>query len=171
MEKQQGPQSTQEGGGESVPRGRFENEEKEKGLVGRYRDEPGSTTVGNQPDAPTVVDTVPWLAEELLLQGGDESAFEELVRRHQQRVFRLLMRMMGNRDEAEEVAQEAFISLYRHGCKPIPRVQRVAQPRLQRLRRRAELPRRLLRLAGGLGRERAARERAAERPHFQSSTW
>jgi RNA polymerase sigma-70 factor (ECF subfamily) len=48
-------------------------------------------------------------------QGGDESAFEELVRRHQQRVFRLLMRMMGNRDEAEEVAQEAFISLYRHG--------------------------------------------------------
>lgn len=48
-------------------------------------------------------------------QAGDDAAFEELVGRHQQRVFRLLMRMMGSRDEAEDVAQEAFISLYRHG--------------------------------------------------------
>lgn len=46
---------------------------------------------------------------------GDESAFEELVGRHQQRVFRLLMRMMGNREEAEDVAQETFLSLHRHG--------------------------------------------------------
>ena len=29
--------------------------------------------------------------------------------------LRLLMRMMGNRAEAEDVAQEAFLSLYRHG--------------------------------------------------------
>ena len=48
-------------------------------------------------------------------QAGDDSAFEELVGRHQKRVFGLLMRMMGSRDEAEDVAQEAFISLYRHG--------------------------------------------------------
>jgi len=37
------------------------------------------------------------------------------VRRHEKRVFRLLMRMMGNREEAEDVAQETFISLFRHG--------------------------------------------------------
>ena len=48
-------------------------------------------------------------------QSGDESAFETLVRRHEQRVFRLLYRMMGNREEAEDVAQEAFLSLHRHG--------------------------------------------------------
>ena len=48
-------------------------------------------------------------------QSGDDDAFEELVRRHEKRVFRLLMRMMGSREEAEDVAQETFISLYRHG--------------------------------------------------------
>jgi RNA polymerase sigma-70 factor (ECF subfamily) len=48
-------------------------------------------------------------------QNGDEKAFEQLVERHQKRVFRLLMRMMGNREEAEDVAQETFLSLHRHG--------------------------------------------------------
>jgi RNA polymerase sigma-70 factor (ECF subfamily) len=48
-------------------------------------------------------------------QLGDERAFEQLVQRHEKRVFRLLMRMMGNREEAEDVAQETFLSLYRHG--------------------------------------------------------
>jgi RNA polymerase sigma-70 factor (ECF subfamily) len=48
-------------------------------------------------------------------QAGDDDAFEQLVRRHEKRVFGLLMRMMGSREEAEDVAQETFISLYRHG--------------------------------------------------------
>jgi RNA polymerase sigma-70 factor (ECF subfamily) len=48
-------------------------------------------------------------------QSGDEGAFEDLVRRHERRVFRLLYRMMGDREEAEDVAQEAFLSLHRHG--------------------------------------------------------
>jgi len=48
-------------------------------------------------------------------QAGDDDAFEQLVRRHEKRVFRLLLRMMGSREEAEDVAQETFISLYRHG--------------------------------------------------------
>jgi len=46
---------------------------------------------------------------------GDAGAFEQLVRRHERRVFGLLMRMMGNREEAEDVAQETFLSLHRHG--------------------------------------------------------
>ena len=48
-------------------------------------------------------------------QRGDASAFEALVRRHERRVFRLLLRMLGTREEAEDAAQEAFLSLHRHG--------------------------------------------------------
>lgn len=46
---------------------------------------------------------------------GDDSAFEVLVKRHQDRVYRLLLRMMGSPDEAEDVAQETFLNLHRHG--------------------------------------------------------
>lgn len=48
-------------------------------------------------------------------QAGDEAAFEALVRRHENRVFGLLVRMLGNRDDALDVAQETFLSLHRHG--------------------------------------------------------
>jgi len=48
-------------------------------------------------------------------RSGDAAAFEALVRRHEKRVFRLLMRMLGSRSEAEDVAQEAFLNLHRHG--------------------------------------------------------
>ncbi len=48
-------------------------------------------------------------------RAGDERAFETLVRRHERRVFGLLMRMLGNRQEAEDVAQETFLNLHRHG--------------------------------------------------------
>jgi RNA polymerase sigma-70 factor (ECF subfamily) len=48
-------------------------------------------------------------------QAGDARAFEALIRRHERRVFRLLHRMLGNREEAEDVAQETFLSLHRHG--------------------------------------------------------
>lgn len=48
-------------------------------------------------------------------QEGDEMAFEQLIRRHEKKVFRLLLRMMGDREEAEDVAQETFLSLHRHG--------------------------------------------------------
>ena len=46
---------------------------------------------------------------------GDEAAFEHLVRRHEARVFRFLLRMLGERAEAEDVAQETFLNLHRHG--------------------------------------------------------
>jgi RNA polymerase sigma-70 factor (ECF subfamily) len=48
-------------------------------------------------------------------QGGDPGAFEELVRRHQARTYRLVLRLLGSPEDAEEVAQEAFLSLHRHG--------------------------------------------------------
>jgi RNA polymerase sigma-70 factor (ECF subfamily) len=46
---------------------------------------------------------------------GDTSAFEKLVHRHERRVFSLVYRMLGSREEAEDVAQEAFLALHRHG--------------------------------------------------------
>ena len=48
-------------------------------------------------------------------QAGDEKAFEELITRHERRVYRLLYRMMGNREDAEDLTQETFLSLHRHG--------------------------------------------------------
>ena len=48
-------------------------------------------------------------------QAGDDAAFEALVRRHESRVYRLLLRMMGSPEEAEDVAQETFLNLHRHG--------------------------------------------------------
>jgi RNA polymerase sigma-70 factor, ECF subfamily len=48
-------------------------------------------------------------------QAGDLTAFEALIRRHQRRVFGLLLRMLGNVQEAEDVAQETFLNLHRHG--------------------------------------------------------
>jgi len=48
-------------------------------------------------------------------QAGDASCFDTLVRRHQRRVFGLLMRMLGSAQDAEDVAQETFLNLHRHG--------------------------------------------------------
>jgi RNA polymerase sigma-70 factor (ECF subfamily) len=47
------------------------------------------------------------------LKQGDERAFQELVHTYQDRVFGLIYRMIGNRQEAEDIAQEVFISVYR----------------------------------------------------------
>lgn len=48
-------------------------------------------------------------------RGGDLRAFGELVRRHQRKVFGLLTRMLGDRDDAEDAVQETFLNLHRHG--------------------------------------------------------
>lgn len=44
---------------------------------------------------------------------GDTAAFGELVDRHRTPVLRAALAAMGSRDEAEEVAQEAFVAAYR----------------------------------------------------------
>ncbi|HEY0174237.1 MAG TPA: sigma factor, partial [Pyrinomonadaceae bacterium] len=44
---------------------------------------------------------------------GDMPAFEELYSRHSRRVYSLCLRMTANTAEAEDLAQEVFIQLYR----------------------------------------------------------
>ncbi|MDD9934592.1 MAG: sigma-70 family RNA polymerase sigma factor [Myxococcales bacterium] len=47
------------------------------------------------------------------LRRRDEGAFNELVRRHQEPIFRLLSSMLGDAAEAEDVAQEVFVSVFK----------------------------------------------------------
>jgi RNA polymerase sigma-70 factor, ECF subfamily len=45
---------------------------------------------------------------------GDRGAFELLVRRHERRVYRVSLAVLGNAEDAEEAMQDAFIRAYRH---------------------------------------------------------
>lgn len=44
---------------------------------------------------------------------GDTSAFDALFHRHYDRVYGVLFRLVGERAEAEDLAQEAFLKLYK----------------------------------------------------------
>lgn len=60
--------------------------------------------------------------EELLARGaaGDEAAFRELVERWERPVFAFLQRMLGTREEAQDLTQETFLRVYRAAdrCQP-----------------------------------------------------
>ena len=56
------------------------------------------------------------VAERLLiarLKERDERAFNEMVRAHGDKVFSLVYRMIGNRAEAEDLAQEVFVTVFK----------------------------------------------------------
>lgn len=46
-------------------------------------------------------------------QGGDEQAWEELVRSQQARVYSLALHYVGEREEARDLAQECFVRVFR----------------------------------------------------------
>lgn len=71
--------------------------------MGRLEDDIG-------PDLTTLSDMV--LLERL--SRGDDASFETLFYRHYDRVYGLLFRLVGNRVEAEDLTQEAFLKLYDH---------------------------------------------------------
>ena len=49
----------------------------------------------------------------LRAKGGDQDAFAELVTAHQDRIYTLCLRMTGNREDAQDAAQEAFLNAWR----------------------------------------------------------
>lgn len=51
------------------------------------------------------------------IRRGDEQAFALMVRTYEQRVFNMVFRMVGNREEAEDVAQDVFVTVFQsiHG--------------------------------------------------------
>lgn len=47
------------------------------------------------------------------LQAGDKTAFRELVRRHQDKVYRLALRLTRDESRAQDAMQDAFLQVYR----------------------------------------------------------
>ena len=45
---------------------------------------------------------------------GDTAAFEELVNRYESKIFRLTKNITGNREDAEDAMQDAFLKAYAH---------------------------------------------------------
>jgi len=48
-----------------------------------------------------------------IAQGGENRAFDELVRRYQDKVYRLSYKILRHEDDAAEALQDAFLSAYR----------------------------------------------------------
>lgn len=55
------------------------------------------------------------------IAGRDAPAFEILVRRHQRRVLNLIYRSIGDRTQAEDVAQEVFLRVWRAAAEYEPK--------------------------------------------------
>lgn len=49
----------------------------------------------------------------LRVKGGDKKAFDELMKKYQRPVFNMAYRFLGNVEDAEEIAQEVFLQLYK----------------------------------------------------------
>lgn len=66
----------------------------------------------NQEETITVTTT---LSDQVLLEkmgDGDTDSFETIFHRYYERVYGISFRLLGNRDEAEEVTQEVFLQFY-----------------------------------------------------------
>jgi len=50
-------------------------------------------------------------------QAGDRAAFERLMRQHERLVLTTALRLLGNREDARDAAQEVFLRLYRNLAK------------------------------------------------------
>ncbi len=49
-----------------------------------------------------------------LVLAGDHRAFEPLVRKHERRVFRVVLAVLGNVEDAEDAMQDTFVKAFRH---------------------------------------------------------
>ncbi|MBA2225085.1 MAG: sigma-70 family RNA polymerase sigma factor [Gemmataceae bacterium] len=57
----------------------------------------------------------------LRVRDDDPAAFAELVQRFQHRLVAILHHLLGDRDEAEDLAQEVFLRVYRHRKRYTPK--------------------------------------------------
>jgi RNA polymerase sigma-70 factor, ECF subfamily len=83
-------------------------------------------------------------------QQGEYAAYEEIVRRYQDKAFRLAFSLMKNESDAQDVVQEAFLNMYRklHTFKGQSKfgswmyrvVTNAALMRLRKKKRRSEVP-------------------------------
>lgn len=66
--------------------------------------DPGSTVTERRADEDLMLD----------LKEGSQAAFAELMARHRGPIVNFLNRLIGDRDRAEDLAQEVFLRVYRH---------------------------------------------------------
>ncbi|MDQ3328992.1 MAG: sigma-70 family RNA polymerase sigma factor [Chloroflexota bacterium] len=87
----------------------------------------------------------------VLVARGDEAALEGLYDRYKRPVFSLLLRMVGDRQVGEDLAQEVFLRVWRHACTYDPGKGRFSgwifqiahRAALDEIRRQAARPRRM----------------------------
>jgi RNA polymerase sigma-70 factor (ECF subfamily) len=56
-----------------------------------------------------------------LVSADDPSAFEQLVERHQRLVIGTVSRMLGNNSDAEDIAQQVFVRVWKSAKRYVPR--------------------------------------------------
>jgi len=63
----------------------------------------------------TILQALPQADSELVkkAQQGNNKAFEELVRRYEQKVYNIAFRMLGKEEEAKDAMQDSFLRAYR----------------------------------------------------------
>jgi RNA polymerase sigma-70 factor (ECF subfamily) len=74
------------------------------------------TTFFSGQDTSAVNDLRVWSEEQLITaaKSGSRAPFGELCERHTKKVFRVIYRIMRNREDAEDAAQECFLSAFVH---------------------------------------------------------
>src|SRR6058998_3687876 len=85
-----------------------------------------------------------------LVSGGDTSAFEKLIERHQSLVLGTVARMLGSNSDVEDIAQQVFIRVWKSASRYVPRAKfttwllkitrNLVFNELRRTKRRAQVP-------------------------------
>ena len=70
--------------------------------AGRKAERPGAAQLDDAADR--------WLVSKA--RAGDLDAYEVLVRRHRDRIYRIALRMLGDRQDAEDIAQDVVIQVW-----------------------------------------------------------
>src|SRR5215471_3708922 len=86
----------------------------EKGLTSRFL---GLLDTLSAPNPHRLPSSVAREDEHLLVAAakkGDATAFEELVNRYEDKIFRLTKNITGNHEDAEDAMQDAFLKAYSH---------------------------------------------------------